>query len=340
MNSGTGLLLAHSACGRPFSLSVLARKFSWVIGTCWNTEFRLSPIPLGGYVSIPELGDETNVKDAFDVRGNKREPLNFAIWKRTCVACAGVAMNIIFPIVLIFGLYVFKGQPELHMAGLYVSGLSNQVTIAKDAGLKEHDELLSVNGKAVDSERTLTEELKSHVRRPVALRIHRDSSDLDIAVVPNQHGLIGIHMMMIQNYKFIPMGVNEAVIRSFTIVGQNLGAIAYGIAGMIHLVPNNSGAELHSVVGIVSFGAKLLGVGGTVVFIYLLIFISLNLAVFNMLPVPMLDGGHVVFLSIEKLRGKPLSPKTQGRIKLIFAFLLLLVLACGVVNDFVHPLVK
>src|SRR5277367_379254 len=72
-----------------FSIGFGPRKFSWILGRCWNTEFRLSPIPLGGYVSIPELGDETIAKDASDFHGQKRELLNFAIWKRTCVACAG-----------------------------------------------------------------------------------------------------------------------------------------------------------------------------------------------------------------------------------------------------------
>jgi regulator of sigma E protease len=144
--------------------------------------------------------------------------------------------------------------------------------------------------------------------------------------------------MSIQNYKFIPMGVNEAIAQSVVMIGQNLSSIAYGIAGMIHLVPSASGAELHSVVGVVGFGAKLIGVGGIVIFIYLLTFISLNLAVFNILPVPMLDGGYLIFLSIENLRGKPLTPMTQGLIKIIFAFLLLLVLGFGVMNDFMHPL--
>jgi regulator of sigma E protease len=66
----------------------------------------------------------------------------------------------------------------------------------------------------------------------------------------------------------------------------------------------------------------------------------LNLAVFNILPVPMLDGGYILFLAIEKIRGKPLSPKTQSRIKLIFGFLLLWVVALGVMNDIMHPLGK
>src|ERR1700734_334186 len=95
-----------------FSIGFGPRKYSLILGKFWDTEFRLSPIPLGGYVALPEMGDETSSEEIARSLGTEpRTFKKFPIWQRLLVAVAGVVMNIIIAAVLFFGIFAFKGQP-------------------------------------------------------------------------------------------------------------------------------------------------------------------------------------------------------------------------------------
>lgn len=323
-----------------FAVGFGPRKYSLILGRFWDTEFRLSPILLGGYVAIPELGDETSAQDAAaSFTEEKRELRHFAVWKRFCVACAGVVMNVLFAVVLIFGLYAVKGQPDPVATGTFIAAVSDQVTVARDAGLKAKDLILSVDGIRVVDPKPLLAELAARAGKPVVLHIRRAAAEIDVSVVPNADGKIGISVGVEQEMRFKPIGIGEAAVRSVNVTGQNLGMITYAVLGMLHIVPATAGVEPHSIVGIFQFGSDAFA-AGAVQFISVLVALSLNLAVFNILPVPMLDGGYVVFLAIEKLRGKPLEAEIQNRLRMFFLLALLLLMAWGTVNDFRHPLGK
>jgi len=323
-----------------FAVGFGPRKYSLILGRFWDTEFRLSPIPLGGYVAIPELGDETNAEQAAAAFSDERRELRkFAIWKRTCVACAGVVMNILFAAVLLFGLYVGKGQPDPVAVGTFVSAVSDQVTVARDAGLRANDVILSVDGVSVIDPQPLTKALSAKPGQPVVLHIRRASSELDVTVVPNAAGKIGIGIGVNQVMHFKHISIGDAAMRSVNVTVNGLGEISYAVLGILHIVPAAAGVEPHSIVGIFQFGSDAWA-AGAVQFITVLFSLSLNLAVFNILPVPMLDGGYVLFFAIEKLRGKPLSADTENRLKMMFMCALLMLFFWGIVNDFRHPLGK
>lgn len=112
------------------------------------------------------------------------------------------------------------------------------------------------------------------------------------------------------------------------------------IATLAHLLPAPAGADhsVHGVVGVVQVGAAALRTGWAN-FSLLLALVSLNFATFNILPLPLLDGGHIVFLMLEKLRGKPVPVKWRKRISKVFLLLLLAVMILGLVNDIWHPMV-
>jgi regulator of sigma E protease len=174
------------------------------------------------------------------------------------------------------------------------------------------------------------------------LHIRRASAEQDITVVPNANGQIGISIGYNVATKYVPMSVPQAAVRSTKLTFAFTGKIFYAIAGMAHLVPSTPGADassVHSIVGIAAYGANTFKTS-FVDFLVLLASISLNLAVFNILPIPMLDGGYVLFFSIEKLRGKPLSVQTQNKLKMFFLYLLLMLFIFGIVNDVRHPMGK
>ncbi|HEY9775949.1 MAG TPA: M50 family metallopeptidase [Planktothrix sp.] len=326
-----------------FSIGFGPRKYSLVLGKFWDTEFRLSPIPLGGYVALPEMGDETSAEEIARAYGAEPRPFKkFPIWQRMLVAVAGVVMNIIVAAALLFGIFACKGQPTQYITSTFVAAVSQQVNIASQAGLQAGDVILSADGKTVVDPQPLVDELHSHPGKPVVLHIRRASAEQDITVVPNANGQIGISIGYNVATKYVPMSVPQAAVRSTKLTFAFTGKIFYAIAGMAHLVPSTPGADassVHSIVGIAAYGANTFKTS-FVDFLVLLASISLNLAVFNILPIPMLDGGYVLFFSIEKLRGKPLSVQTQNKLKMFFLYLLLMLFIFGIVNDVRHPMGK
>lgn len=327
-----------------FAIGFGPRKFSLILGKFWDTEFRLSPIPLGGYVAIPELGDETNAEEIAKQFGQEpRELRKFAIWKRMCVAVAGVVMNSLFAAVLVFGLYTIKGQPVPHITSTFVAEvMTTNVTIASQAGLQANDVITGVDQvRTIDvfDPTTLQSHLKTQAGKPVVMHITRAGQPMDVTVTPNADGLIGIKIGVTQKITYREMSLGEAATRSVSVTATSLGDIFHALGGMLGLVHTTQNVEPHSIVGIFQVGASAWEAGG-LQFITILFSLSLNLAVFNILPVPMLDGGYVLFMTIEKIRGRPLSAETQNKLKSMFLFLLLGLFIWGLVNDFTHPIGK
>jgi regulator of sigma E protease len=223
-----------------------------------------------------------------------------------------------------------------------VTSVDSQLTIARDAGLQAKDVIVAVDDIktfAPLDPQTLTNQLKSHAGQPVVLHVHRKGASVDVTVVPNADGRIGIGIGATQDISWRPMTLVESATRSVTVTGQGLYGITYAIAGMVHLVEPTPGAEPHSIVAIFQVGADAWQ-AGMLQFITILFSLSINLAVFNLLPFPMLDGGYVVFYTIEAVRGKPLSTELQNKLKSTFLLLLLALFIFGLYNDFAHPINK
>jgi len=94
---------------------------------------------------------------------------------------------------------------------------------------------------------------------------------------------------------------------------------------------------VHTVVGISRYAAEAYQ-ASTIKFFLVMSSISFSLAIFNLLPIPLLDGGQLLFMLIEKLRGKAMQLVTQRQIKRVFVYVLGAILVIGLVNDFLHPL--
>lgn len=324
-----------------FSIGFGPRKWSIILGTFWETEFRLSPILLGGYVAIPELGDESSARSIFKMHNLNLEPRHFAIWKRALVACAGVVMNILLAFFMLFAIFGAKGLPQYDVRSVYVGALDQNNTIARDAGVQANDTILAVDSVKIATPQDLQTELAKHKGTPVTLHLKRGNQSVDILLTPNQDGKIGIAIGVVQDLNFRPVGVGKAFLAAGETTIGGLVQITHAFAGLLHITTPPPGAEggVHSIVGIVQYTA---GAWETSFFnyVWILFTISLNLAILNILPIPMLDGGHLLFMAIEKVRGKPLHPETQARIQLFFLILLLLLFFWGLRNDFTHPIGK
>jgi len=309
---------------------------SLVLGTFWETEFRLSPIPLGGYVAIPELGDETSGKDP--IAASK-----FAPWKRAVVASAGIVMNMLMAVAIIFALNAHYGEPYAKVTSTYVATAPAQNSIAATAGLQSGDVFVSVDGTAVTTPEELAAAVKQDAGKTATIVVRRNGQDVTIVVTPDKDGHIGVALGAAGVRAFNKVGIVKAGHDAVTQSADMFWQTAKGVGMMLHIVPRppsipQEALAVHGPVGIVNFGATAYAQGGLWSLWMILAVISINLALLNLLPIPLLDGGHLLFIGIEKLRGKPLSKELQGRIMSFFFMLLIMLAVLALFNDITKPI--
>lgn len=322
----------------------------FVLGRWRDTEFRITPWLLGGYVALPEMGDESSAKEFMKANGLETQGFVYqrkAIWRRAVVAVAGVTMNILLAVVLLFGMFATKGVPTQEAVPNTVviyNVDANNVTIARDAGLQGGDRVVTIGGQNVTTIDDVRNNLGAHPSQPVVVVVDRNGQQVTVTVTPTSEGKIGVAMGPQVRNTFKEVSVGEAAKLSVVGTYNGVTGILHGLGMMVGIVekPANlpdGATDVHAIVGIVSYGADMFA-QGFAPFVMFLVMISLNLAVFNLLPIPILDGGHLVFLALEKVRGRPLTPQTQGLLYQIFFFLFMALLAFGLWNDFVHPIGK
>lgn len=296
-----------------------------------GTEFCLSVIPLGGYVKIKGMDAED--KESFEASDSFNKK---SLWARAAVLCAGVTMNVcvaflIMPIVFMIGHNMpdaskMSTQFEQVMAG----------SPAAEAGFQAGDRALSVNGIEVTSWEAMSAAVQQGNGSPIQFVLSRAGQKLEKKVVPEfnqemEKWTIGVQgatasvPMTIKRYALgeaIQKGCEENVkiIRSTFEVLRSLVRLQVSYKSLVGPV------QLTSVL------AKASG-EGLGMFLHLIAFLSLNLAIFNILPIPVLDGGHLVFLALEGVLRRPVNLKIQMWIQQIGMTLLLALMALVTFQD-------
>jgi membrane-associated protease RseP (regulator of RpoE activity) len=312
----------------------------WVVGRKWNTEFRVHACLLGGYVAIPELGDETNAsQDAF---GIKLAPFRkFPIWQRALVAFAGVGFNILFAYLVMFTMLVTLGEPAAQPT--YVQGLVEGNPGVK-AGVQVGDQLVEVNHVKVNNVTDAVSKLVVHKHENVLLGLKRGAQMVELNVVTTPEGKVG---MALENkgpvvYQKITGDVLSIAGLAFTKLWELTAGMIDALGNMVHGLfsagkatggkPSVGIGDLHGVLAVVVIGADFAKSDWSQLFLFTIL-ISMDLAIVNLLPWPALDGGHLAFMLYEGLRGKPMEEKAQGEI-VKWGFLSLIALMVVImVND-------
>jgi regulator of sigma E protease len=326
-----------------FAIGFGKREHSLVLGTFWETEFRLSPILLGGYVSIPELQDEST---ALEIAKQSGQDLNnfkvHAVWKRISVAVAGVVMNVLFAIIAIACLFAFIGKPSTEVNSTSIANLSTQVTIARDAGLQAGDKFVSVGGHTVKTPDDLVSAVRASKNQPVEVVVSRQGQNVSVTVTPNADGQIGIGIAVDAVRKYTPVGAGQALSDGVTTSVGSMWEMVKGLGMMVGLVdpPANlpeGATDVHGIVAIVAIGQQAFD-QGAFTFVWILAMISLNLAIMNILPFPPLDGGYVLFFSIEGIFRKPVPVSIRMKLTQVFFLLFVLLMLFGLFNDIFKPI--
>lgn len=207
---------------------------------------------------------------------------------------------------------------------------------AASAGLLAGDRVLQVQGRPVDSIDAFIREVRRHAGQPMTLSIARGETLLNIVIQPESdtegHGRIGAKMtaqplVQPQLYRMsFGEGIAFGLQRTWEMTALTLQVIGKMLAASI------SPESLGGPIAIAQLAGKTANMG-LVSFLSFLALISVNLAVLNLMPVPVLDGGHLVYLGIEKARGRPLSPKVLERTQAIGMALIIMLMVFAFYND-------
>jgi regulator of sigma E protease len=322
-----------------FALGFPPRLFSFRRG---ETLYSINLLPLGGYVRMPgENGEMTDEAGNFDPRSFASKSAGI----RAMVLLAGVTMNLILAIVL-FTAYEVVGQPDYsRVIGTVVKG-----SPAAQAGLRPGDAILSIDGHPVAHFSDITTQLQQVVLNAnpkdktvnVVLVIqHKGSSVSEPVTVaalvkldPNK-GHLGIAAD--PNTMVLVRGpIWEAPGRAVQDIGAVVVGTYQGLQAVIRgLIPANQAvAGPVGIVNYIGISASDISTIGISPILYLSAVLSLNLAIFNFLPIPGLDGGRLLFVLIEVLRrGKRVSPEREGLVHLIGLATLLLLVLLVTIND-------
>ncbi|HEY4499636.1 MAG TPA: M50 family metallopeptidase [Candidatus Paceibacterota bacterium] len=296
-----------------FGFGIPPRIFGKKIG---ETLITLNWLPIGGFVKIFGLDKESDGATVPDTRNFRKQ----ALWKRALIIGAGIGMNFIIGWFLLAVVYMI-GIPQ----SLVITDIQEQ-SIAESSGLLTGDRLLDFSSRD-----QLVGFLDSHGGQEVMMKIQRGKEILTIpiiprVVVPRGEGNLGVFL--------VETGMPQLnFIQSFGAALKNSLIICAGIfMGLIQLFIGifSDWSMLNNFVGpvgIVNVAVEQTKLG-LPYFFQLLSLISLNLAIFNLIPIPALDGGKLFLLLIEKIKGKPLTLKTEVIANSIgFAFLLLLIIS-------------
>jgi membrane-associated protease RseP (regulator of RpoE activity) len=310
----------------------------WVVGRKWGTEFRVHACLLGGYVAIPELGDESN-QDAFGV---KLEPFRkFPIWQRALVAFAGVGFNILFAYLVALIMFFHLGQPVLSTV---VQELIKENPIAMQAGIQKDDEVVAINHKKVHSPSDAVRLLSAHKSEAVTIELKRKDQPLSITVTTNADGKVGMGLVSKGPLTYQKLDNNVFEICGAALVylwNQSTGmldALGQMVTGIFSAGKATAGhpaiglQDLHGVLAVVKIGADVAKQDWSQLFLFTIL-ISLDLAIINLFPWPALDGGHLAFMAFEAIRGKPMEERAQGEIVKWGFVSLIVLMAVIMVND-------
>lgn len=301
-----------------------------------ETEYQISAIPLGGYVKM--LGEEpgAELSEEEKARAYSSQP----VWKRLVIVGAGPVFNIVFA-AFIFSFVFAAGVPVLMPdVGEVIAG-----SPASHAGLTKGDSIVEINGEPIKRWDEMTEVVHKSPGKKLQFRIKRGAETISLEITPEKKsapnifgenkevGLIGIKPYgntIIEKHAF-PGAISQAVMRTWELSVLTL-------VSMVKLVQRIIPADtIGGPILIFQMAGQQAAQGPMNFFVFMAV-ISINLGVLNLLPVPILDGGHILFLGIEAIRKKPLNEKAIMIAQKVGLALLITLMVFAFYNDIMRLL--
>jgi len=313
----------------------------------YGTRWKIAAIPLGGYVKF--FGDENaaSVPDTERLAemddGEKSQSFVFQpVAKRAAIVVAGPMANFLLAIVIFAGIFVFYGKQSMTARVDSVQPDS----AAAAAGFQPGDLVMAINGGAIGDFADMQRVVSESAGEPLNITVDRKGTQLVLKATPalkeikdnfgNVHriGILGITRSTApEDLKFQPvpapravwMGVQE----TWFVIDRTLSYIGGVVVG------RESTDQLGGPIRIAQMSGQV-ATAGFVALIHLAAVLSVSIGLLNLFPIPLLDGGHLLFYGIEALRGRPLSERAQEVGFRIGLAIVLMLMIFATFNDIVH----
>lgn len=296
-----------------------------------ETEYALSAVPLGGYVKM--LGEEDEVTDPAE---RARAFSSQSLGRRTAIVAAGPIMNLLFAMVAyvllagFYGVHVPSTEPV-------VGGVSPDSPAAR-AGIVSGDRVLAVDGEPVATWEGLAERVRASGGRQLDLALEREGATLQVDVTPElrptqslfgeeaEAYLIGVAL----TFEHRDLGVVEAITAGANRTVATSWMVTKGFVLMfVGRVPLK---ELGGPIAIAQAAGQQAR-EGVEAFVTMLAFLSVNLGVLNLLPIPVLDGGHLALFGVEAVLRRPLRPRVRELAQQVGLLVLVSLMVLVLFND-------
>jgi regulator of sigma E protease len=314
---------------KKFSLGFGPRIVSKKLGM---TEYMISWIPLGGYVKM--VGEEPDAElDASLV------PLSYShksVGKRSLIILAGPVFNVLFAVVIFFSLFQFSGLPIMEPeVGELQEGMPAQVS-----GIRPGDRVVFVDGKPIHRWSDMAASITESDGRTLSFEILRQGRTFVVAITPQVVPSQNIWGEEVEKYaigitasgtsSILRLNVLQSASESLTHTWQIMSLTTVAVWKII------TGAVSAKALGGPIFIAQLTGEQAKAGLVNLLFFVavlSINLGIINLLPIPILDGGHLVFCFIEAVSRRPVNLKVREVAQQVGFFVLVLLMLFVFYND-------
>ncbi|MEG1496314.1 MAG: RIP metalloprotease RseP [Clostridiales bacterium] len=278
-----------------FAVGMGPKLFSFTKG---ETQYSLRLLPIGGYCKMPGEEGESDHPNGFDKK---------SVPKRMAVVAGGAIFNFIFAILLFIIAYMVLGSP----ATAPIVGEVTADGVAVAAGMENGDRITAINGTSMSTWEDAVFVIQDSVGKELNITVDRNGETKDLAITPvkSEDGVGVIGIMRGSEH----LSIFAAIGKGFKQVYELTSLI---LVTLVQMVTGQAPVDLAGPVGV----GQMVGQVATYGFFNFLIFIaaiSVNLGVINLLPLPALDGSRLVFLAIEGVRGKAVSPNIEGTIHFV-----------------------
>lgn len=283
-----------------------------------ETMYSIRLFPLGGFVKM--LGEEDSSEND-DARSFHRQPPA----KRLLVIGAGPFMNFILA-ALLFALIFFMVGVPVKQAEI---GAVIPDSPAHHAGIESGDEIIAIEDSKIEAWTEIIPAISPRAGKPTNVTIKRNEQIFTVILTPElvddgeQRGVIGIERAMKEHLPWASL---------YWGARQTLGTTIFILDRVVEMIVQRQATDVSGPVGIVQAVGEVARTGFVNV-LSLAAILSVNLGLFNLFPIPMLDGGQLILISWEGIRGKRLGPEQEGAIRLIGVLLLLALLAMATYQD-------
>ena len=315
----------------------------------WNdksgTRWKICWIPLGGYVkffgdrNVFSQADQEKIINKYSSEDQKKLFVLKPLYQRAIIVAAGPFANFLLAIVIFLSIYMFIGKD-------FTPAMINEVqneSPAQVAGLKKNDVILEIDGNKVKSILDVSKLIMMSTSEFIDFKVSRFDNELILKVKPNvvdgednmgnkvKKRMVGIKLSPFNNeIKHVKLGPAKALYHSLNeVYFVSISSLKY--LGSI-IAGSGDSSQLGGPIRIAKITGQVAEFG-FIPFLSIMAYISISLGLINLFPIPLLDGGHLMFYSFEKILGRPLSQKTQEGFFRIGMFLLLSLMFFATFND-------